>query len=248
MSGYTAGRSKQFRTPTCRFSYVHQMFQRVAKKDEKTGKPVLNKDGQEVTEQRCSLIFNNTDPRTVFEQAIVEAILASPNLGQNGLQMLKDGLIRLPFLSGSGKEARNAKTGEIKPGLGADKWFIRVATRLEADIRYKNKLIPPKLGTGPDDIKSGDYGFCVVHAFTWFNSLSGHGVSIGVDYLQKTHDGEALGGTGSGVNIDDVYEAVAGTEQLSGVNSGALFGATSDAAPAAVMSGGTDISALFGGR
>lgn len=220
--------SSPVRTPPCRFSYVQNMFTRVTKKDN-AGNPVL-KDGKPVTEQQCTLIFDKTVDKTALDAAIKEVIVAQ--WGEKGMEKAKNGLIRLPYLAGDGKEARaksGDKAGEIHPGLGADKFFIRVATRLEAPIRYRSETIPATFGDGEDQIKSGDYGFAMIHAYAWHNDQNGDGVSFGIDYLQKTKAGESLGGSGGGVDVGSVYEAVEDTgaapaETKEGKGAGGLFG------------------------
>jgi hypothetical protein len=166
---------------------------------------------------------------TAINNAMAEAIVAQ--WGEKGLERAKAGLIRSPILAGDGKEARIKKgdrAGEIHEGLGADKFFIRVATRLEAPVRYRSAVIPATFGAGDDQIKSGDYGFAVLHAYTWSNSKNGDGVSFGIDYLQKTRAGDSLGGTGGAVDpekffekIEDQGEAPAETK---GAGAGGLFG------------------------
>lgn len=196
--------SENFKTGIMRFSYVQNMFSRVVKKDN-AGNPIM-KDGKPVTEQQMTLIGDGSTDKTPFEGAIKSVIVEQ--WGEKGLERAKSGLIRLPFLKGDGKEARNKKTGEINPGLGEDKWFIRVATRMEAPIRFRSANIPATFGNSEDQIKSGDYGFAVLHAYAWHNDQNGDGVSFGIDYLQKTKAGESLGGSGGGVNVDDVFEQV----------------------------------------
>lgn len=214
-------RSEPFRTPECRFSYVKDMFQRVPKKDS-SGKPMTDDRGNQITEQRCTLIFDRaTTPMDIFQKAILEVI--TKQWGDTAVTRFKNGLIRSPILGGDGKEARSTKTGEINPGLGADKFFIRVATRLEAPVLYKSKLVPATHGDGPDQIKSGDFGFGVISAFTWHNAQNGDGVSFGIHYLQKLRDGEALGGSG-GVNVDDFFEAVSSSPAMGAQSADALFG------------------------
>lgn len=218
--------SAQFKTPIGRMSYVHNMFTRVARKDD-NGNPVLDKNGKAVTEQQCTLIFDKSIDRKVFDEALKEAITAQ--WGEKGMERAKNGAIRLPYLAGDGKEARSKKDGEIHPGLGADKWFIRVATRLNAPVHFRSPTIPATNGEGEDQVKSGDFGFAVLHAYCWNNSKNGDGVSFGIDYLQKTRAGESLGGSGSAVDVASVYEAVedsgaAPEETKSGAGAGGLFG------------------------
>lgn len=221
--------SAQFKAAGARFSYVQNMFTRVAKKDD-SGNAYLDKNGKPVTEQQCTLIFDKSTDRTPFDNALREAIVAE--WGEKGMEQAKAGVIRLPYLAGDGKEARvktGDNAGEVREGLGPDKWFIRVATRLEAPVRYRSETVPATHGTGEDQIKSGDYGFAILHAYCWDNPKNGKGVSFGIDYLQKTRAGESLGGSGSAVDVGSVYEAVedsgaAPEETKSGAGAGGLFG------------------------
>lgn len=203
--------SKQFKTPTARFSFVQNMFERVVKKTD-GGEPIL-KNGKPVTEQQCTLIFDKSVDMSGFQEAIREAIVAE--WGEKAVEQFKNGAIRSPILAGDGKEARiktGDQAGEIREGFGPDKFFVRVATRLEAPVHFRSPTIPATYGQGDDQIKSGDYGFAVLHAYTWDNPKNGRGVSLGIDYLQKTKAGESLGGTGGGsVDVESVYEAVEDT-------------------------------------
>jgi hypothetical protein len=200
--------SAQFKTPPCRISYVQNMINRVEKKDQAGN--VIKKNGVPVTEQQCTLIFDKSVDMNGFQNAIKEAITAE--WGDKAVERFKNETIRNPILKGDGKEARvkkGDKAGEIHEGLGPDKFFIRVATRQEAPVRFRSQTVPVTLGNGDDQIKSGDYGFAVLHAYTWTNDQNGDGVSFGIDYLQKTKAGEPLGGTGAGgVDVGSVYEAI----------------------------------------
>ena len=217
--------SADFKTPIGRFSYVQNMFKRAPKTDD-AGNPVICKDGKPVTEQQVTLIYDKSTDRAVFDNAIKEAIIEK--WGEPGMEKAKKGLIRLPYLAGDSKEARNKKTGDIHPGLGEDKWFIRVATRMEAPVRFRSATIPASHGSGEDQIKSGDYGFAVLHAYAWNNAKNGDGVSFGIKYLQKTKAGESLGGTME-VNAEDYFEQVEDTGAApaaakTGAGAGGLFG------------------------
>lgn len=222
--------SAQQKVTGARFSYVQNMFNRVVKKDNAGN--VVMKDGKPVTEQQCTLIFDNGgEARAVLDAMMREAIVSE--WGDKGLENAKNGLIRSPILKGDGKEARikkGDKAGEIHEGLGPDKFFVRVATRMEAPVRFRSATIPASYGAGEDQIKSGDYGFAVLHAYTWRHDQNGDGVSFGIDYLQKTKSGDPLGGTGAGgVDVDSVFEKVedagnAPAETKTGAGAAALFG------------------------
>jgi hypothetical protein len=222
--------SAQKKVTGARFSYVQNMFNRVTKKDNAGN--VVMKNGVPVTEQQCTLIFDNAgDARSILNDMMKEAIVAE--WGDKGLEKAKNGMIRSPILAGDGKEARvkkGDKAGEIHEGLGADKFFIRVMTRQDAPVRFRSQTIPATYGNGDDQIKSGDYGFAVLHAYTWTHDQNGDGVSFGIDYLQKTKSGDPLGGTGAGgVDVGSVFETIPDEGNLSekvseGKGAGDLFG------------------------
>src|ERR1700757_973305 len=103
-------RSEDFKSPLCRLSYAFGLFKVRAVKGESP------KFG-------ATLIFDKKD-RPLLEQYVRETILGEWK--EKGLERAKAGVIRSPFYAGDGKEARDSETGEINPGLGPDKFFIRV--------------------------------------------------------------------------------------------------------------------------
>jgi len=206
-------RSAEFKTPLARFSFVQNMFTPQKRPDRKTG--------VEVDEWQCTLIFPKSTDRTPFDAALKAAI--TEEWGEGGMARAKSGLIKLPYLAGDGPEAHNKKSGALHGGLGPDVWFIRVSTRREPIVRYRSATIPATAS----EIKSGDYGFAVLQAFTWPGAASTAGVSFGINYLQKTRDGEPLGG--GVVNVDDYFETVADAGEApastkNGSGAGGLFG------------------------
>ncbi len=226
---HKSGRSKNFKTPEARFMYVKHMFYRDTKKND-DGTPKKDASGKEITQQSVTLIFNKAiTPISTFEACVMEAIRDS-SWGESGLTMLQQGLIRLPFLDGAGKEARRKNDGSLKPGMGPDVWFLRVATQLEAPVRYLDPNIPAVYDEGKGAahpggvIKSGDYGFAVLTCFTWYNAKNGNGISFGINMLQKKRDGDALI-TGGGVDVDEFFEAVspAASAGLGAANMGGMF-------------------------
>jgi hypothetical protein len=205
-------RSAEFKTPLCRFSFVQNMFVPTKTPDRKTG--------TSVDQWQCTLIFPKTADRTPFDAALKSAIVEE--WGEGGMTRAKQGLLKLPYLAGDGPEAHSKKTGQLHGGMGPDVWFLRVSSRREPIVRYRSPSIPATA----DEIKSGDYGFAVLQAFTW-PGASGGGVSFGIQYLQKTRDGEPLGG--GSVNVDDYFEKIEDTGEApaatkSGNGAGGLFG------------------------
>lgn len=221
-------RSEEFKTPECRFAYVHHMLKRRPKKDPKTDKPVLNARGEEVTEQQCTLIFDKaTTDRGAFDAMARKVILEE--WGEKGVELAKSGMIKLPFIDGDSKQCRHKDTGQLHPGMGPDVWILRVSTQMEAAVRYKSQFTTPNYGTGDDEIKSGDYGFAVLQAFAWENAESGKGVSFGINFLQKRRSGEHIGAEGPDPEktAATYYEAIGDTGGSIGLGSSSaanLFG------------------------
>lgn len=199
-------RSEDFKTPTCRLSFARDLFKARA---QEAGKPP--KFGG-------TLIFPNTADRAVFDAAVKEAIVGT--WGDAGMTRAQNGLIKLPFLKGDGKEARNKTTGDFHGGMGPDVWFIRVQANGDRPpaIRYRSPTIPAT----EEEVYSGCYGFAVLNAFAWNNAANGDGVSFGISYFQKTADGERLGG--SPVDPGKYFEKIedTGTAAPSG-GAGGLF-------------------------
>jgi len=58
--------------------------------------------------------------------------------------------------------------------------------------------------TDPGEVKSGDYGRAAINFFG-YNSNGKKGISAGLLSIQKLHDGEAFGVTGSASDFDDGF-------------------------------------------
>jgi len=204
-------RSEDFKTPPCRLSFAQNLF--VARAQEE-GKP--KKYG-------CTLIFDLKD-RAALEKQVAAVI--REQWGDKGLERAKNGNVKSPFLSGTGKEARNKATGELHPGMGEGVFFIRVQANEDRPpvVRYKDPNIPATA----EEVYSGCRGFAVVNCFAWSHPTNGDGVSFGIQYFQKTGDDERLGGSGAidpekwHEKIDDEGEAPAETQ--GGAGAGGLFG------------------------
>ena len=194
------GRSELFKTPECRFSYIQNAFKPKQKTND-DGSPKLNRDGTPAMAYEVTLIFDRSVDMTPFHNAIREAIVSK--WGDKGLEWAKADMIRNPILAGDGKFARSQKTGEINPGLGPDKFFIRCSSQMPPSIVYRHPNIPAT----PAEVKSGDYGWAVINAFAWENDKGGKGVSFGFAAIQKLRDGEPLGGSG-GIKTEDWFEQI----------------------------------------
>lgn len=204
-------RSEEFKTPECRVSYAFNMFKpRMQEKD----------DGTKKEQWGATLIFLDQH-RAVLEKVVGAVILEQ--WGEKGLVRAKEGLIKSPFLSGTGKEARNKETGELHPGMGEGLFFIRPNANKAPVVRYKSATIPAT----EEEVFSGCYGFSVLNAYAWHNDKNGDGVSFGLQYFQRTRDGERIGGSGS-VDPEKWHEKIesddAPAETKSGAGASSLFG------------------------
>ena len=207
-SGKKMARGENFRAPDARISFAQDLF-----------KPRKNDAGTE--KWGCTLIFDDKH-KAVLEAEVAKVIQAE--WGEKGLQRARDGLIKSPFLSGTGKEARNKNTGELHPGMGEGVFFIRPSSNNAVPVRFKD----PNIQASQDDVFSGCYGFAVLNAYAWHNDQNGDGVSFGINYFQKLRDGERLGGSG-GVDPNQWHETVedageAPVETQGGAGAGGLFG------------------------
>lgn len=203
-------RSEDFKTPPCRVLYAFSMF-----------KP--RKDDKGVEKYQPTLVFAN-EHRPALEKHVGAVIVEQ--WGEKGLERAKQGLIKSPFLSGDGKEARKKDTGEIKPGYGPGLFFIRPWANVDHPpvIRYKNPNIPAT----QEEVYSGCRGFAVLSAFAWSHDSNGDGVSFNLAYFQKTGDDEKIGGDG-GVDPEKWHEKIddegdAPAETKTGAGAGGLFG------------------------
>jgi len=201
-------RTEDMKTPIARLSYAQTLF-----------KPRAAKNST-VEKYGCTLIFPNKD-RAALEEMVRKCIVGE--WGDKGLDMASKGLIKSPLLAGDGKEARSKETGELHPGMGSDVFFIRTQSIYEPAVRYRSANIPAT----PEEVYSGCFGFGVVNVFAWYNQENGNGVSFGIQYFQKTADGEKIGG-GGGVDTSKWHETVessdAPAETKGGAGAGGLFG------------------------
>ena len=203
-------RSQDFKTPIARLSFSQTLFKARAQQvggTEKFG---------------CTLIFPKAGDRSVLDEAVKKVIVEE--WGEKGLVKAKAGLIKSPFLDGDSKEARNKSTGDLHPCMGPDVFFIRVQSNKAPIVRYKSPIIPAT----EEEVYSGCYGFAVINAFAWHNDQNGDGVSFGIQYFQKTKDGDRLAGSGS-INPEQWHEKIsdegsAPEETKGGEGAAGLFG------------------------
>ena len=183
-------RSEDVKTPLARVAFANALF-----------KPQDRDNGKK--QYGCSLLWEKGSDLKALETIALQA--ATEEWGEKAISMLKDGLIKSPFLDGDSKQGKNKSTGESHPGFPGTR-FIRVIS----GEGYPPKLFDQKKQPilSPDELYSGCYVYAVVNAFTWENKENGKGISFGVSLLQKAKDGEKLGGSGGGASPDQWLEAI----------------------------------------
>ena len=203
-------RSADLKAPEARLAFTQGLFEL---QTTQSGKKQWN----------CTLLWPKSVDIGKLKQLAVDA--AVEEWGDKAVQMIKDGLIKSPFLDGDGPQGKSKKTGEPHNGFPGNT-FIRVTSGED----YRPKLVNQKVLpiTSRDELKSGDYCLPVVNAFTWENKENGKGITFGLSMLQKTRSGESLGGSG-GADPDSVFEAIpdeggAPAETKTGEGASALFG------------------------
>ena len=203
-------RSEDLKTPEARWAFVNGLFEL---QTTQSGKKQWNVTG----------LWPKAVSLKALEDAAVEAAVAE--WGDKAKQMIKDGLIHSPFLDGDGPQGKSKKTGEPHAGFPGHK-FVRFISGED----YRPKIFDQRimLITSKEAFKSGDFGFGRVNAFTWENKEKGKGISFGISMIQKSRDGDPLGGSGGG-NPEDFFEKIADEGDApdsvkSGEGAGGLFG------------------------
>lgn len=205
-----ASRSEDFKTGLVRLAFSDGLFE---PQDKQNG-------GKQWT---CSLLIPKGESLAVYEKAAMEA--ATAEWGEKAKQLFKDKLIHNPFLDGDGPQGKSKKTGEPHAGFPGNT-FLRVnsgeAYRPTLINRQKLPIVKRT------DLKSGDYGYAVIHCYTWENAEKGKGLTFGISMFQLVKEGESLGG-GGGVDVDKWAEVIPDEGRVpestkGGAGAGGLFG------------------------
>lgn len=191
--------------------------------------PNTNEQGKK--QYQGTFLFPKTADKSALDALVLEALVeefGGRMGGQAGvIEAIKAGVIKSPFLDGDGKQGRD-KEGKPKPGY-AGHWFIRATSGED----YPPKMLISQRGAivpgGKSDIKSGDYGFPVLNAYTWDNPKNGKGCSFGFSMFMKARDGEAIGGAGGPGKPEKYFEAIpdegaAPDQTKGGAGAAGLFG------------------------
>lgn len=205
-----SSRSEDVKTKLVRLAFADGLLK--PKVNEKSGK----------SNYGCSLLIAKGADYAELQEAAVSTAVAE--WGDKAKQMIKDGLIKSPFLDGDGPQGKSKKTGEPHKGFPGHV-FVRCISGTDYPPKCVNKKIQPTASA--DDIYSGVYGYAVVNAFTWENKENGKGVSFGISLFQSAGYGEKLGG--GGADPSQFFEAIpdegdAPEETKSGAGAAGLFG------------------------
>ncbi|MGZ5987423.1 MAG: ssDNA-binding protein [Rhizomicrobium sp.] len=203
-------RSEDAKTPLVRLAFANGLFE-------------LKEDDWGNKNWTATLLIPKSESLAIYEKLAVEA--ATAEWGDKAIQMIKDKIIHSPFLDGDGPQGKSKKTGEPHAGFPGN-WFLRVKSgeNYRPTVINRQKLPIVKMG----DLKSGDYGYAVVHCFTWDNDKKGKGLTFGISMFQLVKEGESLGG-GGGVDVDKWAEVIpdegaAPAATKGGAGAGGLFG------------------------
>lgn len=191
--------------------------------------PNTNEQGKK--QYQGTFLFPKTADKSALDAMVLEVLVeefGGRMGGQAGvIEAIKAGVIKSPFLDGDGKQGRD-KEGKPKAGY-AGHWFIRATSGEDYPpqmlISQRGAIVPG----GKTDIKSGDYGFPVLNAYTWDNPKNGKGCSFGFSMFMKSRDGEAIGGSGGPGKPDEYFEAIpdegaAPDQTKGGAGAAGLFG------------------------
>jgi hypothetical protein len=217
-------RSPEFKGPDMTISFAQNLF-KVRENTGKFGCTFIGPNSLK-TAKVCAIPDGNGGWVKKSLEEIVAGVIFE-EWGQKGLERAKNGLIKSPFLDGTGKEARNKETGELHPGMGEGKFFIRCTANADRQPIVSSTVTAVVPAT-QEDVYSGCVGFPTLNVFAWHNDENGDGVSFGINKFFKREDGERLGGSG-GSSPDAWTETVedhggAPDETKSGAGASGLFG------------------------
>lgn len=212
-------RAKEIKTGLVRLSYVNDLFTPRSQEEGKSPK------------YGCTLLVPKSDTATLnaMQENIIEACVGAQwGDAAKIREMIQNGIIRLPVLDGDGPQGINKKTSERREGY-AGHFFVRTSSGQEYPPQVFDEYVQKIASGDASRIKSGDFGYAVIQAYSWDHPKNGKGVTFGISGIQKVKSGDALGGSGGG-NAEQFFkpEAVGGEsapdETKGGAGAAGLFG------------------------
>ena len=212
-------RSQDIKTGLVRASFVQNLFEARAAEEGQAKK------------FGCTLLVSKQDTATLaaLEAAFVEACVAASWGDEAKVRtMIQNGLIKSPVLNGDGPQGISKKTGERHQGFEGH-FFIRASSGENYPPQVVDENVQKIATNDPARLKSGDYGYAVVNAFSWEHPKTGKGVTFNIGAFQKIKSGDSLGG-GGGVDTDKFFKAEkvaaenAPDETKNGAGAGGMFG------------------------
>lgn len=200
-------RSQDFKLENMRGHFLHVVK---PQKREENGVVKLTFNGSFLWPKSVELVGITSDKKTIKVQD--EAVrVAVEQWGDKAVDLIKNGVIKSPFLDGDGPQGVSKKTGERHKGMEGHR-FIRAS----ANFDYPPKCFDDKIGadgklvavTDPNRMYWGAYYHIVVNMFAWEHAQNGKGLSFGLSMVQFAKDGEKLGNGGGGANPDNFFEGV----------------------------------------
>jgi len=191
MAKSSASRSEDVKTPLAIASFAQNLFEA---REDKWG----NKSYQ------VTLLFKKGTDLSALENAAMEA--ATAQWGEKAKNLIKEKIIKSPFLDGDGKQGKDGD-GNPKPGF-AGHTFIRCKSGADYKPKVFDKRRNPIMDK--DGCPSGSQVYAVVNAFTWENEEQGKGMTFGVSLVQvvKAAEGDEVLGGGGGPSADKFFETI----------------------------------------
>lgn len=185
-------RSDDKKTPKAIIAFTNNLFKA---RDRDNGSKSLG----------CTLLFPKSTDLTVLQELAVSA--AVDEWGDKAKSMIKEGIIKSPFLDGDGKQGKSKETGEPHKGFPGHT-FVRCTAGVDYPPKVFARNARDRLTTEAE-IPSGSQVFAVVNAYTWENKENGKGISFGVSIVQliKSAEGDEILG-GGGPDPDKFLEAI----------------------------------------
>ncbi len=206
-------RSEDAKTPMATIAFTRDLF-----------KPRYRDDGSKGF--GCTLLFPKTTDISALEGLAVDA--AKEEWGDKAVQMIKDGIIKSPFLDGDGKQGKSKETGQPHKGYPGTR-FIRCTSGADYQPKVFARNAVTRLTTEAE-LPSGSKVYAVVNAYTWENKENGKGISFGISIVQlaKMAEGDEVLGGGGGPDPDKFLEKIedegdAPSETKGGAGAGGLF-------------------------